>query len=65
MSYVKEAMILCDGKGTDGFACSWSTKGGGYATAQEVRGSVKSEGWSYRNGKDYCPKHSKKQKEQR
>lgn len=49
----KATTIWCDYKNCSDWA------GNTNELAEEIRKSARKEGWTYRNGKDYCPKHSK------
>ena len=58
MSIVVETLLFCDGR-SQGCTCQMTAP---YAdgdsksdSAKEQRNSAKAEGWSRRNGKDYCP----------
>jgi hypothetical protein len=48
--YSKHVTILCDGD-----ECHTNTGYLSVSTATEAREQLKERGWTYKNGKDYCP----------
>jgi len=56
MSIVVERFLICDGAGhcAESFGVYE-----GERTAKEHRKAAKLNGWTYRNGRDYCPEHAK------
>jgi hypothetical protein len=54
LSISKEITIWCDAPDCP----KWSQEPG--SVASTIRADKQRRGWKYRNGKDYCPKHSPK-----
>lgn len=48
--------LLCDHDGCD----ATDGSGGGDWSARDLRADMKRKGWTFRDGKDYCPKHTAK-----
>ena len=54
MSLITERFLLCD----EYYCGEMFGVDMRHRTGKEHRDFAKSNGWTYRNGKDYCPKHS-------
>lgn len=59
MSYTKEITIWCD----EVDCLEWATYGSG--RVDEARIDARADGWTHRNGKDFCPSCTWKEGEQR
>jgi len=53
MSTSRDITIWCDHP--DCYV--WDTYGAGHDTIRRTRQTAKEVGWTYRRGKDYCPRH--------
>jgi hypothetical protein len=49
MSYTKNVTIWCEGKDCDRWVYGFSR------LVKQTRRNVAAEGWTFRDGKDYCP----------
>jgi len=59
MSYTKNTTIWCDWTNEDESDICNNWYGNEGKNVSDMRVDAKKEGWSYKDGKDYCPHHTK------